>query len=89
MKTLGISIEGDAGWQKLSTLAELSFVADNSYTLQIKNNGAFVALNVEAPTGQGYYELDELEKFSWTFDGTNDLWIKPRAEYKPLIAVVS
>ena len=89
MKTTSVKINPDAGWQKLSTLAELSFVADNSYSLQVKGAGAFIALNTEAPTESAYYVLDELEKFGWTFDGTNDLWVKPRSEARALTVVFS
>jgi hypothetical protein len=69
LATISVSTNGE--YQKLSTLADITFTSGNSYTLQIQ--GGMVYLR-EGTTGKGFL-LTSSNPFTYVASG-DDLYIK-------------
>lgn len=50
MKTVSTVIEPNADWQTLEELLNVTFEADTTYSIQVKNCNCYIALNTQEPT---------------------------------------
>lgn len=77
MATKNITISND-GWQDLETLGELSLVANDSYTIEVKDNGeceVCIATSQPQNTFRGHTVKENIS-FTFTYK-SEGVWIKP------------
>lgn len=75
MKTTSTTL-GRVGWVDLATKAEVTFEEDKTYVIQARGGLIDVSLSDETPEGNNYISIGDGEKFAWTYDGTNTLYVR-------------
>ena len=80
MANLGFfEIDTNDEYIDLETLTELTFTTGTKYTMQVQNANSYLTVCIadSTPTkNQGGFLMKDLEKFDYTPDGTNNIYVR-------------